>query len=188
VPSWTKEHGHRQPDIRRYEKGSEQDVGGAYATNIFLSHKPMGRRTSLIVARRTTHSSDDTQADKRRQRYLSSTRVAASHRCVQNKLAGCEGGKWASFPKARGNAAALPGHRSRRRWCDQSLRRSGDRTLGERCMAPSFRTSAAPQGFFLRLSIAPFGLDLLRHRSGQGWQRVIPITDRPHLPARVRQW
>src|SRR5262245_25974891 len=36
-------------DVRRYERGSEQDVGGAYATNIFLSHKPMGRRTSLIT-------------------------------------------------------------------------------------------------------------------------------------------
>ena len=23
---------------------------------------------------------------------------------------------------------------------------------------------------------------------GQGWQRVIPITDRPHLPSNVRQW
>ena len=23
---------------------------------------------------------------------------------------------------------------------------------------------------------------------GQGWQRIIPITDRPHLPRHVRQW
>src|SRR5688572_27247344 len=27
-------------DNRRYERGSEQDVGGAYNTAIFLSHKP----------------------------------------------------------------------------------------------------------------------------------------------------
>ena len=36
-------------DVRRYGRGSEQDVGGAYATNIFLSHKPTGTRTSLII-------------------------------------------------------------------------------------------------------------------------------------------
>ena len=36
-------------DQRRSERGSEQDVGGAYSAAIFLSHKHMGRRTSLIV-------------------------------------------------------------------------------------------------------------------------------------------
>ena len=36
-------------DLRRSDKGSEQDVGGAYSAAIFLSHKHMGRRTSLIV-------------------------------------------------------------------------------------------------------------------------------------------
>ncbi len=23
---------------------------------------------------------------------------------------------------------------------------------------------------------------------GQGWQRIIPVTDRPHLPSDVHQW
>jgi hypothetical protein len=36
-------------DDRRYERGSEQDVGGAYNAAIFTTHKPTGRRTSLIV-------------------------------------------------------------------------------------------------------------------------------------------
>ena len=36
-------------DRRRDARGSEQDVGGAYSAAIFLSHKHLGRRTSLIV-------------------------------------------------------------------------------------------------------------------------------------------
>src|SRR5438093_7777692 len=34
---------------RRNSRGSEQDVGGAYNAAIFLSHKHLGRRTSLII-------------------------------------------------------------------------------------------------------------------------------------------
>src|SRR5438132_536651 len=34
---------------RRYSTGSEQDVGGAYNQAIYTTHKPTGRRTSLIV-------------------------------------------------------------------------------------------------------------------------------------------
>src|SRR5262245_7471872 len=36
-------------DSRQHARGSEQDVGGAYSTAIFISHKRAGRRTSLIV-------------------------------------------------------------------------------------------------------------------------------------------
>ena len=36
-------------DRRRSPRGSEQDVGGAYDQTIFLTHKHVGRRTSLIV-------------------------------------------------------------------------------------------------------------------------------------------
>ncbi|MGH7342101.1 MAG: hypothetical protein ACREKH_16545, partial [Candidatus Rokuibacteriota bacterium] len=35
--------------VRRYERGSEQDVGGAYNAAIFTTHRPTGQRTSLIV-------------------------------------------------------------------------------------------------------------------------------------------
>ena len=36
-------------DTHRSERGSEQDVGGAYDASIFLTHKHLGRRTSLII-------------------------------------------------------------------------------------------------------------------------------------------
>ena len=77
-------------DVRRYEKGSEQDVGGAYATNIFLSHKPMGRRTSLIVdppdGRIPPTDTRGRQAPPGDTRVPA--RVAAGHRCVQEQVGG----------------------------------------------------------------------------------------------------
>ena len=159
-------------DVRRYEKGSEQDVGGAYATNIFLSHKPMGRRTSLIVDPPDGRIPPTTpEADKRRQeiREFQLALLQATDVC-KNKLAGCEGGKYGtSFPKARGNAAVLPGHRSRRRWCDQSLRWPGGSHAGRALHGrhPSRlrrRRGVLPSDY----PVGPFGLDLLRHRSGSG--------------------
>src|SRR4029434_410725 len=39
----------READESRRQRGSEQDVGGAYNAAIFTTHKPLGRRTSLIV-------------------------------------------------------------------------------------------------------------------------------------------
>ena len=43
------QRGARLGQDRRHERGSERDVAGAYNTAIFLSHKPTGRRTSLIT-------------------------------------------------------------------------------------------------------------------------------------------
>ena len=39
----------RESDESRRKRGSEQDVGGAYNAAIYTTHKPLGRRTSLIV-------------------------------------------------------------------------------------------------------------------------------------------
>src|SRR5436309_8165039 len=39
----------RQADDSRRSRGSEQDVSGAYNQAIFVTHKHVGRRTSLIV-------------------------------------------------------------------------------------------------------------------------------------------
>jgi hypothetical protein len=83
-------------DVRRYERGSEQDVGGAYATNIFLSHKPMGRRTSLITDPPDGRIPPFTpEATKRRQeiREYQLALLQATEVC-KNKLPGCEGGTY----------------------------------------------------------------------------------------------
>ena len=71
-------------DTRRASRGSEQDVGGAYAADIHLSHKQLGRRTSLIVdppdGRIPPLTAEGTGATGCHPRV--SARVTASHRGV----------------------------------------------------------------------------------------------------------
>ena len=44
-------------------------------------------------------------------------------------------------------------------------------------------------GFFLQIVQSPDTVSIFYDTGqGQGWQRVIPVTDRPHLPPTVRQW
>ena len=44
-------------------------------------------------------------------------------------------------------------------------------------------------GFFLQIVQSPRTVSIFYDTGqGQGWQRVIPVTDRPHLSSRVRQW
>ena len=44
-------------------------------------------------------------------------------------------------------------------------------------------------GFFLQIMQSPRTVSIFYDTGhGQGWQRVIPVTDKPHLPSHVRQW
>ena len=65
-----------------------------------------------------------------------------------------------------------------------------DRSLGERCMSgglPHFRGGFT--GVYCRIVQSPGVVTMFYDAGqGQGWNRVIPITDTPHLPSHVRQW
>ena len=44
-------------------------------------------------------------------------------------------------------------------------------------------------GFFLQIVQSPAAVSIFYDTGqGQGWQRIIPVTNRPHLPSHVRQW
>jgi len=44
-------------------------------------------------------------------------------------------------------------------------------------------------GFFLQIVQSPRTVSIFYDTGqGQGWQRIIPVTDRQHLPSHVRQW
>jgi hypothetical protein len=44
-------------------------------------------------------------------------------------------------------------------------------------------------GFFLQILQSPGTVSIFYDTGqGQGWQRIIPVTDKPHLPSHVRQW
>jgi hypothetical protein len=179
-------------DVRRYEKGSEQDVGGAYATNIFLSHKPMGRRTSLIVDPPDGRLPPFTpEATKRRQemREFQLALLQATDVC-KDKLPGCEGGKYG--PPSPRRAETPPHYLATGAAGGGAINRSDgpeDRTLGERCMAAILPDFGGAAGFFPQIIQSADSVSIFYDTGqGQGWQRVIPLTDRPHLPSRVRQW
>jgi hypothetical protein len=179
-------------DVRRYDRGSEQDVGGAYATNIFLTHKPMGRRTSLIIDPPDGRIPPLTpEATKRRQamREFQLALLQSTDVC-KDKLPGCDGGKYG--PPSPKRSETPPFYLSVGGPGGGAINRADgpeDRTLGERCMAAMLPDFGGAAGFFPQIIQSPQAVSIFYDTGqGQGWQRVIPITDRPHLPSSVRQW
>jgi hypothetical protein len=179
-------------DVRRYGKGSEQDVGGAYATNIFLTHKPTGARTSLIVDPADGRIPPLTpEATKRRQalRDFQLALLQATDVC-KNKLPGCQGGTYGPVTPRREETP--PYYVTAGGGGGGAINRANgpeDRTLGERCMAAILPDFGGATGFFPQIVQSPQAVSIFYDTGqGQGWQRIIPITDRPHLPSNVRQW
>ncbi len=173
-------------DSRRSARGSEQDVGGAYSAAIFLTHKHMGRRTSLIVDPpdgRIPPFTPEAQQRRAAFREYQLALLQATEVC-ENDLAGCAGGQYG--PPSPRRAEAPPYYPA------SSFNRSDgpeDRGLGERCMSARLPDFGGAAGYFLRIVQSPGTVSIFYDTGqGQGWQRIIPVTDRPHLPAHVRQW
>lgn len=177
---------------RRNSRGSEQDVGGAYNAAIFLSHKHVGRRTSLIVDPPDGRIPPLTpEAAKRRAdiREFQLALLQATDTC-KNKRPGCEGGKYG--PPSPRRKEVPPHYLSTGSAGGGVINRSDgpeDRTLGERCMAAILPDFGGATGFFPQIVQSPGVVSIFYDTGqGQGWQRVIPITTRPHLTPHVRQW
>ena len=177
-------------DGRRYKPGTTQDLGLSYSIRIFQSLRPTGRRTSLIVDPPDGRIPPLTPEARKREAALLEFQLAllqATEAC-KNKLPGCTGGTYGP-PSPRyhdvppvylttnapgGSAGAIN-------------RANGpeDRSLGERCMSailPDF-------GAYFRIVQSRDAVSIAYDTGqGQSWQRLIPITDHPHLPAHVRQW
>ena len=166
-------------------RGSEQDVV-AYNAAIFLTHKHTGRRTSLIVDPLDGRIPELTQEAKRRNATMREYQLAllqATDVC-KNNLPGCQGGKYG--PPSPRRVEAPPYYPA------GSVNRSDgpeDRGLSERCMSAILPDFGGVAGFFLQIVQSPGTLSIFYDTGqGQGWQRIIPVTDRPHLPSHVRQW
>jgi hypothetical protein len=179
-------------DVRRHERGSEQDVGGAYSTNIFLSHKPTGRRTSLIIDPSDGRIPAFTpEATKRRDamREFQLALLQATDTCKSNKP-GCAGWKYGP-PSPRRNEPP-PFYLVTGGAGGGSINRSDgpeDRTLGERCMSAMLPDFGGATGFYPQIIQSRDAVSIFYDTGqGQGWQRIIPITNRPHLPSHVRLW
>jgi hypothetical protein len=180
----------READESRRKRGTEQDVGGAYNSAVFTSHLRTGRRTSMIIDPPDGKLPPRTPEAQQRNNELLAYTLAllqATDVC-KNKLPACAGGKYGPPSPRRFETppeyltGAIVGTSG------GVINRSDgpeDRGHSERCLS-----AALPEfGGFRRVvqsreQIAVF-YDV---GQGQGWQRVIPVTDRPHLPAGVRQW
>jgi hypothetical protein len=182
---------------RRYSRGSEQDVGGAYNAAIFTTHKRTGRRTSLIVDPpdgKIPPLTPEAQKKRAAIREFQLALLQATNVC-KDKLQGCTGGKYGSPSPRRGETpphyltiagAGGPGGGG------GVINRSDnpeDRSLGERCMAAVLPDFGGNTGFFLQIVQSPGAVSIFYDTGqGQGWQRTIPVTGNPHLPSHVRQW
>ena len=179
-------------DTRYAERGSEQDVGGAYSAAIYLSHKYMGRRTSLIIDPpdgRIPSLTPEAQARRDAIREYQLALLQATSVCRDN-LPSCAGGEYGP-PSPRRNEPP-PFYPATGAAAGGSFNRSDgpeDRGLGERCMSARLPDFGGAAGYFLQIVQSPETVSIFYDTGqGQGWQRVIPVTDRPHLPPHVRQW
>ena len=169
------------------QKGTVQDVAGAYNT-VFTTTKYSGRRTSLVVDPPNGRIPSVTpQAQKRtdERRAFELALLQATEVC-KNKMAECAGGTYGP-PSPRfaepGPYYGAPGFRNRADGPE-------DRGMSERCLGfglPDFGGGVLP--FYPRIVQSRETVSIYYDvGQGQGWLRVIPITNRPHLPSTVRQW
>ena len=169
---------------RRSAQGSEQDVGGAYDASIFLTHKHLGRRTSQIIDPPDGQLPPVASELQRRRDETSEYQLALlqSADACQTSRPGCP----PPGPPSPLRDEAPPHYLTR------SINRAynpEDRSLSERCMGARLPDFGGSTGFFLQIVQSPANVSIFYDTGqGQGWQRTIPVTDRPHLPPAVRQW
>ena len=165
---------------QRLERGSERDVAGAYNA-VFQSVRPTGRRTSLVVDPpdgRVPALIPEAIARNAAEREYRLALLQATETCKTGDAA-CAGGKHGPVSPRR--AELSPFYNTGR-----TNRNDGpeDRSMGERCMGavlPDF-------GGYRRIVQTPGAVSIFYDTGqGQGWQRIIPITGRPHLPSSIRQ-
>ena len=165
---------------QRVERGSERDVAGAYNA-VFQSVRPTGKRTSLIVDPPNGRIPPLTPEATKRNEVEREYRLALLQptETCKNKDTACEGGKYGPVSPRRNEMP--PFYNTGR-----TNRNDGpeDRSLTERCMGavlPDF-------GGYRRIVQSPGSVSIFYDTGqGQGWQRVIPVDGRPHLPSSVRQ-
>jgi hypothetical protein len=173
--------GAQQGRDRRGQAGSERDVAGAYNA-VFESVRPTGPRTSLIID--PPDGRIPPLAPEARQRIATyrTFQLALLQATVTCKAqeAACRGGAYGSPSPRRAETSPIYN-------TDRLNRSDGpeDRSLAERCL-----TSGLPDFVgFRRIVQSPRAVAVAYDTGqGQGWQRVFAITNRPPLPAHIRQW
>ena len=176
----------------RAERGSEADVAGAYNA-VFTSQRPTGRRTGMVIDPPDGKVPPFTSEAQARLAEIGAYNMALLQHTVvcRDSLDGCQ----AFFNGPSGEYGPRSPLREEQPpyYSTQNINRADgpeDRSLGERCMSgtvPNF--GGGFTGIHYRVVQSPGTVTIFYDvGQGQGFNRVIPITDDPHLPAHVRQW
>ena len=163
---------------RRVERGSQQDVAGAYNA-VFTSAKPTGRRTSMVVDPPNGRIPALTPQMQERNRLDREFRLALLQNTdtCKSKAPACNGGTYGP-PSPR--LAEVPATYNTQRM----NRHNGpeDQSLGDRCMLgrePDFNA-------FRRIVQGPESVAIGNDTGqGQGYQRVVYLTGK-HPPSSIR--
>jgi len=170
----------------RATRGTDQDVAGAYNA-VYGRRSPTGRRTSLIVDPPDGRIPPVTAAVAQRRKEISEYNIAllesadyCKPKADGKQLPGCEGVTY--------TGKVNPLRNQQPKWYSQGRlnRMDGieDHGIGTRCMGgtlPDF-------GGYRQIVQSPGAVSIFYDTGqGQGWQRAVPITSNPHLPANVRQ-
>ena len=165
-----------------------QDVASAY-NSLFNMHKYSGKRTSLIVDPPNGRIPPVTpQAQKRadEKRAFELALLQATDIC-KNEMPQCAGGTYGPPSPRRSEPGPSYGASGFRNRADGPE----DRGMSERCLSfglPEFGTNLFG-GFFPRIVQSRDAVSIYYDvGQGNGWQRIIPLNNSPHLPATVRQW
>ena len=164
----------------RAERGSIADVAGAY-DGLYISMLPTGRRTSLIVDPpngRLPPLTPEVQQRRAasREYYLALKQNTSTCR---DGLGDCADGSYGPPSPRRDEPPPSYNFSNLNRANGPEDRASGERCMGARLpvMSGYWRVVQAPGVVSVYYDIG----------QGQGFHRVIPVTDRPHLPPQVRE-
>jgi len=163
---------------RRVQRGSQQDVAGAYNA-VFTSAKPTGRRTSLVVDPPNGRIPALTAEMVERNRLDREFRLALlqNTETCKNKAPACNGGTYGP-PSPR--FAEVPQSYNTQRM----NRHNGpeDQSMGDRCMLGQEPDFNAFRRIVQSRDLVAIGIDT---GQGQGFQRVVYLTG-SHPPAAIR--
>ena len=110
----------------------------------------------------------------------------------RKKLVGCSGGMYGPVSSLRETTPPFYVATGARGGTSGAINRANgpeDRNLSERCLGTGIPGFTGGLGFFPRI-VQSRGAVSIYYDVGQGWgfQRVIPISNAPHLPKQIHQW
>jgi hypothetical protein len=170
---------------RKVQRGTETSVSGAY-NGVFLPLRPTGPRTSLIVDPQDGKVPSLTPEARKRRDEMRAFQLALMRptETCKSKDPACASGTYGPPSPRR---FETPPH-----YVASNINRVDgpeDRSLGERCMRATLPDFGGVVGLFQEIIQTRDTVAIFYDTGqGQGWQRIIPVSNRPHLPAHVRQW